>query len=199
MFRTWLFVLTLFLHVPLSVQDQSSHDRYAVIVALPGTKKLSEHFEWSCRTFGNSEPLFDMLVFHENNQLLRNVSCPSNVYFHNLGEKGLSNLIVQTLMQNETSTKTNTGQELVQLIHNVLTHVPKYIEEIKPLFGSLFSKYLIKYTYWTYTSNHIIWGNLCNWISPTDVQQYDYYSLGRNWDSGRLYLRGEVIIMIFIF
>ncbi|RYH05299.1 hypothetical protein EON65_45110 [archaeon] len=164
--------------------------RLALVVTLAGNRKLADYFEWSCRSIQISADLVDMLVFHENNQKLRNVSCASNVKFINLGEKGIADTISKLIVFNETNDSVQ--RELSMVINNVLIHMPRYLVEVKPMTGSLFKSYLSGYSHWSYTDPDIIWGDLRDWIDLKDLRQFDVVSFAKNWDAGKLYLRGQM-------
>jgi hypothetical protein len=170
-------------------------DRWALIVTLAGTKKLNEYFEWSCRSIGTSSLLLDMLVFHEDNERLKHMSCANNVKFISLGENGLAKLITSTLFhhggKNSTITDANRGH-LTMMLTDIIVHIPRYLVEIKPMTGVLFEEYLRPYSHWSYTDPDIIWGNLSNWIDTQDTQVFDIISLCKTMDAGRLFLRGQV-------
>lgn len=168
----------------------SSKPRYALVIALAGSKKLTEYFSWSCRTIYDSRDRFDLLVFHENNQLLRNVTCAENVKFYNLGEKGLSTEIAKTVMNTE-DVSNEASQQLMKVIDSIFQHIPTYLSEFKPMMGALFGRYLSSYSYWSYSDPDMIFGSLTQWIDDNDLQQYHYYSLARHWDAARLYLRSQ--------
>jgi len=164
--------------------------RGAFIVTLAGPNKLAPYFEWSCRSFGYSASYFDMLVFHEDNKALSDIRCPSNVKFINLGDKGLSKLIVNEILNNRTSE--DSRAELLKITNEIIKRCPRYLVETKPMFGTLFQKHLTKYSHWSYTDPDIIWGNLTDWVQLSDMEQYNYISYAKNMDSGRLFLRGQV-------
>ena len=162
----------------------------AILVTIAGQNKLSDYFEWSCRTIDASSSLFDMLVIHEGNKVLLNdVHCAANVVFINLGAKGFSNLIVNKLM--ELSPLNDTKQNLVSLLDTVITHIPRYLVEIKPVSGYLFEEYLSSYSHWTYSDPDIIWGDLPNFIEEEDLSNYDILTLSKSLDASRLFLRGQ--------
>lgn len=167
--------------------------RYALVVALAGNKKLTEYFSWSCRTIFDSRDRFDLLVFHENNQLLRNVTCAENVKFYNLGEKGLSMEIVKTVLNTEDISN-DAGQQLTKTVDSILQYIPTYLSELKPMMGAIFGRYLSSYRYWSYTDPDMIFGSLSQWITDEDLDQYHYYTLARNWDAARLFLRSQLTL-----
>lgn len=166
-----------------------SKTRYALVITLAGSHKLADYFEWSCRSIYSSRDLFDLLVFHENNQLLQNVSCAENVKFYNLGERGLAELITKQFLPDKAHE--DTAKELVLTVSNVLLRFPQYLSEVKPMTGSLFKDYLTPYTYWSYTDPDIIWGRLADWLDTKDVANYDLYTIANIFDASRLYLRGQ--------
>lgn len=174
--------------------EEPKQPKVALILTLAGSQKLVDYFEWTCRTIYYSRDMFDLLVFHENNQRLRNASCAENVKFFNLGERGISTLLASKILEDGEATKEDTAKELTFVINNILVHSPKYLVEIKPLFGDLFSSYIGSYSHWSYTDPDIIWGNLPAWISKDDLEEFDILSIGKNWDAARLYLRGQVSI-----
>jgi len=165
--------------------------RAALLVTLAGDHKLAEYFEWSCRTFGNSEGAFDMLVFHESNRRLESLKCAPNVKFIDLGVKGLSKRLVE-LIFGHSKYEVAVKDRLSQMIDGILVRSPRYLVEIKPLLGTLFSQELTSYSHWSYTDPDIIWGNLSNWVEMDDLQKYDYLSFTKNQDAGRLFLRGQL-------
>ena len=169
-------------------------DRWALIVTLAGTRKLNEYFEWSCRSIGASSSLLDMLVFHEGNERLKQMSCANNVKFINLGENGLSKLITSTILSGglNTSISDTNRNHLTMILSDLIVHIPRYLVEIKPMTGILFEKYLEPYSHWSYTDPDIIWGNLTNWIDVADTKQFEIVSLCKTMDAGRLFLRGQV-------
>jgi hypothetical protein len=81
-----------------STSGKESDFRIALLITLTGGRKLSEYFEWNCRSIYHSKDLVDLLVFHENNQRLRNITCASNVKFINLGDRGLATLLSQHIL-----------------------------------------------------------------------------------------------------
>jgi hypothetical protein len=167
-------------------------DRWAFIVTIAGTKKLSSYFEWSCRTFGNNKHIADLLVFHEGNEKLKEMSCPSNVKFVNLGENGLAKLIVADFLGISNSTDQENRDHLTAILADIIVHMPKYLQEVKPAYGMLFHDYLSSYSHWSYTDPDIIWGNLTNWIDEKDSNSFDILSISKILDAGRLFLRSQV-------
>src|SRR5690554_6368551 len=81
----------------LCAATNNSKARAALVVTLAGDHKLTEYFEWSCRTIGASSSLFDMLIFHEANVKLQNVTCADNVKLIAWGVYGMSRHIVQSI------------------------------------------------------------------------------------------------------
>ena len=161
----------------------------ALIITLAGDHKLTEYFEWGCRTIGSSSGLFDMLVFHESNKKLQDLTCAENVKFIDLGEKGLSTLIVNEVMQEMKSSDIKT--ELLLMLNDIILHSPRYLVEIKPMVGSLLSAHLSAYSHWSYSDPDIIWGNLVDWLDPADMVHFDIITIAKNLDAGRLFLRGQ--------
>ena len=78
----------------------SNDIKVAILITIAGKKKLSNYFDWTCTTIGRGNGMFDLVVFHEGNELILDRetrgTCASNVRFINLGEYGLSNLIGTT-------------------------------------------------------------------------------------------------------
>ena len=165
-------------------------DKGAIIVTLAGQTYLAEYFLWTCLTVEKSSSLFDMLVFHESNEKLKNIKCGSNVKFIDLGINGLSNLIVDTVFTRKNMNP-DTLSHLKQLTAQVINHIPRYLVEIKPLSGKLFAKWLEPYSHWTYTDPDIMWGDLTQWLSPEIIGNYEIVTVAKQRDSGRLFLRGQ--------
>lgn len=178
-------------HRDLSSESPPS-ERIAFIMTLAGPNKLAPYFEWTCKTFGLSAPLYDLLVFHEDNLPLQHVKCPSNVKFVDLGEKGLSRIIVEEVLKDKDMSREN-REELLKIVNEIIKRCPRYLVEVKPIFGTLFADYLKPYSHWSYTDPDIIWGDLNNWIEESDLKEFNYISIAKNMDAGRLFLRGQVI------
>jgi hypothetical protein len=144
-----------------------------------------------------------MLVFHESNQKLKDISCARNVKFIDLGENGLSKLIVAEVLSTAATNSGDSGskadvisensrRELNDYLANIMLHIPRYLVEVKPMTGSLFKEWLQPYSHWSYTDPDIIWGNLTNWIEQEDLKKYDVITIAKNFDAGRLFIRGQV-------
>lgn len=163
----------------------------AIIVTLVGNY-LKEYFEWSCRTIQLSSNSYDMLIFHEDNQLLNTVNCGKNVKFINLGKNGFANIIVREIykdIQDQPNIKS-----MIDLVSKVIEKVPRYMVEIKPMSGSLFSNYLKEYSHWSYTDADILWGNLDDWLNIEDLISYDIITVAKIHDAGRLFMRGQLAL-----
>jgi hypothetical protein len=190
-------VCLVLLIIPLECKKQAS--RIALIITLAGNNKLSEYFEWGCRSIYHSSDMVDLFVFHENNQRLRQVTCASNVKFINIGDKGLGSLISKHVLQNSQNDSIHSEsieRELALVLGNILIHMPKYLVEIKPMLGDLFQAHLSSYSHWSYTDPDILWGNLTEWIEPDDLTDFDIVSFAKHWDASRLYLRGQVSTVV---
>lgn len=143
------------LNEQLGVEKIGIEDRYALIVTLAGSHKLTEYFEWSCRSIGASAQLFDLLVFHENLRALQNVTCAENVHFFNLGYRGVSKALVHAILHSgdrNASSHAHSSTEdkdedspLVEVVDRVLQHIPAYVHEMKPLYGQIYEHYLSRY------------------------------------------------------
>ena len=136
-----LFIICESININTNTNTNTGTTRGAIIITLAGSKKLSSYFEWSCRTFGNSLELYDMLVFHESNEKLLELKCASNVKFIDLGENGLSKLISYKVM-NTTIANIAKYTDLYQVVSEVLHHIPRLLVNIKPMSGYLFSEWL---------------------------------------------------------
>lgn len=167
-------------------------DRWALVVTIAGTKKLSDYFEWGCRSIGASKQVADMLVFHEDNQRLKDVNCARNVKFISLGENGFAKLFISEFMGISNATSQENREHLTAILSEIIVHMPKYLLEIKPAIGTLFRDYLTSYSHWSYTDPDILWGNLSNWIDESDTQTFDILSISKVLDAGRLFLRSQV-------
>lgn len=133
----WLGVLGLW----TTSTNAERPDRAALIVTLAGTHKLSEYFEWSCRSIGASAASYDMLVFHEGNSRLALMKCAKNVKFIDLGANGLSRVVVDEITRGTNASETS-RVGLIALLSGVVTHIPRYLVEPKPLLGSALRDYL---------------------------------------------------------
>lgn len=186
MIKIFIFLFLL----ALMAYEVYGKDRGALIITLAGNHKLSEYFEWSCRSIGSSAGFFDMIVFHEGNTVLKNVHCAKNVKFVDLGSNGLSKLIVDEITR-ASNTSESSRIELITLLSDIITHIPRYLVEPKPMFGTIFKEYLTSYSHWSYADPDIVWGNLCDWIDPQDLLSFDLITLAKTFDAGRLFIRGQ--------
>jgi hypothetical protein len=162
----------------------------AIVITLAGDTKLSEYFEWSCRSMANVGSVFEMIVFHENNAKVKQLRCPSNVKIIDLGPKGMSKIISYRVMEVSES-EVDKYKELHEAVADVLQHVPRLLIEIKPMMGHIFAEHLAGYTHWTYSDPDIIWGNLDKWLTVEDMQHFDVITLAKTLDAGRLFIRGQ--------
>lgn len=185
------YLLIILLLIEVLTQDVINTKRGVIIVTLAGSERLSEYFEWSCRSIGYSDSFYDMLVFHENNNKLKDISCAKNVKFIDLHVNGFSKIIVAQILANKTSNEAIRG-DLTEMLSEIIINIPRYLIEIKPIFGSLFKDYLATYSHWSYTDPDIIWGDLTRWIDNNDYNDYDIVTLGKLNDAGRLFIRGQV-------
>ena len=174
--------------------------KVAIVVTIAGKLKLSEYFDWTCTSVGDSSEMFDLLVFHEGNTEImkreREHRCASNVKFFDLGDFGLSQLIVDQIIDNDKSLdklndKRLSAERLTETLSEVIANIPRYLVEIKPMTGEMFKEWLKPYSHWTYSDPDILWGDLKGWVSVDDLQRYDIVSFGKNMDAGRLFLRGQ--------
>ena len=164
----------------------------AIVINLAGTPKLSKYFEWSCMSIQASSPMFDMIVFHEGHEDVNSLTCASNVIFVDLGEFGFSELVVRKILSKDNSIISEDARlSIVKLINNVITSIPRYIVELKPMTGEVFQEWLKGYSHWTYSDPDILWGNLCNWIDIDELTKYDVLTISKVMDAGRLFLRGQ--------
>jgi len=176
-----------------SSSSTTTNIKCAIIVTLVGNY-LKEYFEWSCRTIQLSSNKYDMLIFHEDNQLLNKVSCGTNVKFINLGKNGFANIIVREIYRDMLGNRLIDPpiiKTMIDLVSKVIEKIPRYMVEIKPISGSLFSNYLKEYSHWSYTDADILWGNLNNWLNIDDLINYDIITVAKLHDAGRLFMRGQ--------
>jgi hypothetical protein len=61
---------------------------------------------WSCVSVGASKSLFDLLIFHEDNEYVESLDCASNVIKINLHKHGLAALTASSLMKHEIGSDT---------------------------------------------------------------------------------------------
>lgn len=70
-----------------------------------------------------------MIIFHEDNKFIEEISCPSNVIRINLHENGIGNLISKALLRNSIVDKET--NQLTKLIPTVLKRFPYFLAEFK--------------------------------------------------------------------
>lgn len=89
--------------------------------------------DWSCNSIEASKDLFDMLIFHENNEALQYLPCASNVRKINLSRHGLAKLIAKTLARNSSNDESfATVSQMYKLLSMVLDNMPYFLAEMKP-------------------------------------------------------------------
>jgi hypothetical protein len=192
----YILIILLLIEVFINCQYVNNNKRGALIVTLSGRERLSEYFEWSCRSIGYSDSFYDLLVFHEGNNKLKDISCARNVKFIDLGANGFSKIIVAQILANKTSSEAIRG-DLTEMLSEIISKIPRYLIEIKPIMGSLFNDYLGSYSHWSYTDPDIIWGDLSRWIDNDDYNEFDIITLAKLNDAGRLFIRGQVNNMLY--
>jgi hypothetical protein len=85
---------------------------------------------WSCRTIGSSDQLFDLIIFHEHNEFIQQMDCPSNVIKINLGSNGIASLISAALLK-DSGTHNGKVLKLKENIPIVLKKFPYFLAEFK--------------------------------------------------------------------
>lgn len=188
-FFTLLFAI--FIFVANLVNTIATEQRAAIVITLAGTHKVVEYFEWSCKSISGSADYFDLVVFHEDNEKLKTLKCAANVKFINLGQSGISKLIVNKILESTTSTTNVTSANVMKLLDNILLHIPRYLVEIKPMTGDLFSEWLAPYSHWSYSDPDIIWGDLTSSVDKSDFSKYHIWTISKLRDAGRLFVRGQ--------
>jgi hypothetical protein len=176
-----------------SIYEHHRLIRGAVVITLAGQDRLAEYFRWSCLSIEASQEMFDMLVFHEANEKLKNLRCGKNVIFYDVGVDGLSKRFLDAISGDSGSgDSTNSAHvELGSLLARMIRLIPRILVEIKPLTGIMFHNELKPYSHWTYSDPDIIWGNLSLWLDFYDIASYEVITGGKYMDSGRLFLRGQ--------
>ena len=190
MYPAVIVVLCLLLVCQQLVWAHEDQLKAAIVITLAGDSKLSEYFEWSCRSMANIGSVFDMLVFHEANVKVKELHCPSNVKIIDLGEKGMSKIISYRMMEVAES-DTEKYKDLHEAVADVLKHVPRLLIEIKPMVGHIFAEHLRGYSHWSYSDPDIVWGNLEKWVTEEDMRHFDVITLAKTLDSARLFIRGQ--------
>jgi hypothetical protein len=114
---------------------------------------------------------------------------PRNVYFIDLGEKGLAELHGKQLGR---ALGYDSGM-LVESFHRILEIYPYLLAEFKPATGIIFSPYLVNYTHWTYGDPDVILGDLPSFIEHGDLTDFDILTYSHT-NADRLYLRGQLSV-----
>ena len=166
-----------------------AESKWAAVVTIAGNNKLSEYFEWTCKSFTHVSDIADLLVFHENNVKVLALQganmCANNVRFVSVGQHGFARIISKVILNKSALKNKSVKNNLKSMLSFTINHMPRYLVEVKPMTGSLFEKYLIPYSHWTYTDADIVWGNITAWINVTDINSYDVVTLGKLNDAGK--------------
>ena len=173
-----------------SGNNRFNRTRAAIVITLAGKNKLSEYFEWSCRSIGNAAAFYDMLVFHESNTKVKELHCAPNVKLIDLGENGLSAVIGSRMMNVDMNDK-DKYLDLFNALTEVMLHIPRILVEIKPMTGHIFKDWLLPYSHWTFSDPDIIWANLHDWVPLEDLKEFDIVTVAKTLDAGRLFIRGQ--------
>ena len=104
-----------------SGNNRFNRTRAAIVITLAGKNKLSEYFEWSCRSIGNAAAFYDMLVFHESNTKVKELHCAPNVKLIDLGENGLSAVIGSRMMNVDMNDKEDVGTTRFEAEYKAIT------------------------------------------------------------------------------
>ena len=118
---------------------------------------------WSCISIGASKDLYDLLIFHENNEKIMQLPCASNVKKINLFKGGMAKIIGKTVTKNDIAAR----KRVYELLSVAFKRMPYLLAEFKIAVwkinliseqfykslqsGAIFQKYLRQYSHWTYT------------------------------------------------
>lgn len=166
-----------------------SNPRAAIILTMAG-QGVPPYLSWSCYSIGASAPVFDMFIFHENNEAILSMNCAQNVHKVNVGQNGLARYIAKALLKYSVRSRYTLSQ-LSDSIAFILTSMPYFLAEFKPSTGAVFEEFLSDYTHWTYTDPDIFWGNISMFLTPDEMSQYDVITFAKYLDAYRLFLRGQ--------
>lgn len=125
---------------------------YKVAIIVPYFGQLPNYFQLWLFTAGKNTEI-DFLVFSDSNFNKYNV--PENVHIFKM-----------------------TFDEVKQRVANILRykfvlHKPYKICDYRPLYGRIFSDYLVSYDFWAHCDPDIIWGNLKKFITEDIMSNYD--------------------------
>jgi len=184
------------------------HPRGALILTMAGSG-APPYLQASCLSVASSASRFDMLIFHEDNELIHDMRCAENVVKINLHHHGLARLIAAAVCQASDTPGTNASHQksdsleslyssehntcgaLKDMLETVLSRLPYFLAQFKIGSGDIFAKYLTQYTHWTYTDPDIIWGDLSEWLTDEELNTFDVITVSKYNDAHRLFLRGQ--------
>lgn len=126
-----------------------------VTLIVPYFGKLPDHFQFWLQTCGNNTE-FQWLIFTDD---LRDFNYPQNVH-----------RITMSLETLKTRFEITLG-------FSVALFRPYKLCDFKPLYGVLFSEYLQDSQYWGYSDVDLLFGQLSNFITSSDLITYDKISV----------------------
>ena len=93
-----------------------------------------KYLGWSCLSIEASKSLFDMIIFHEDNNIIESLNCASNVKKINVHKGGLARLIAKAIakpflpLDKDIATK---EVQLASVLTTVLEHIPFFLAQFK--------------------------------------------------------------------
>jgi hypothetical protein len=203
-------------------KDINGSHRIALVITLSGQEYLSKYFEWSCRSIGVTSELIDMVVFHEDNTKVKEVTCANNVKFVNIGKDGFSHIVSRLMMTTVKDHGDVTSQVSLKRLETAITQIikamPRFLVEIKPMLGTLLRPWLqpdpnhppphlsivndnnneqqrhSRYTHWSYSDPDILWGDIHTWLTPEELSEFDVISIAKSSTASTLFLRGQLSV-----
>ena len=90
--------------------DEKKSPRGALILTMAGSGAPS-YLQASCLSISAAATSFDMLIFHEDNELIMNMTCAENVKKINVHQHGLARLIATAVCQQQPHHDSEEGPE----------------------------------------------------------------------------------------
>jgi len=171
--------------------------RVAVIIPYLG-KNLPPYFDLFKFAASGSSSLVDFLIFlsseteHIANQ--NTASLPSNVKFIDVGGVDkMAEIHARVATVSSDGSKRDTKMSQTRLVSTLAAQFnahPYTLVEFKPAYGHIFQNYIKDYSHWGYADLDMIFGDLVEWISPDELNDFDITTYGHG-DQASVYLRGQ--------
>jgi hypothetical protein len=179
-------------------QQHNSKHRIAVLIPFigDGPESIPPYLNLFVTAAAGSSSLVDFYIFHNGVLDYFYHDLPSNVKIISMGSiEGMMRQFVRVVDQRHDDFQLESEEMLVKILSQHLVRFPYVLVEFKPALAHIFASYLKggTYTHWAYSDIDIVFGDLTNWITKEELEDFDLVTYGFG-DADRAYLRGQFTI-----